>query len=405
MLAILTTHPVPYQVPIWKALAEDGRVPFQVWFLTHHGVGPSYDSEFGKTFAWDINLLSGYDSRLLANGPGVLPDGFMGLRLDKSFGQLLKDKRVKALWVQGWQVMAYWQAVWLAHAAGIPVWLRGESNDLAPASYWKTPLKRLLLGQLFKRVTNFLYIGKANRRLYESFGVPPGKLHPAPYCVDNSRFAQQAEKLLPERTAIRRAWRIPEEAFCVLFIGKFNPKKRPLDIALAALSPSLKQIQQPLHLIFVGSGELGEQLRGRCNVVFDADNPAAVKKNSGPGNLPCASFVGFLNQTEISKAHIAADCMVLPSNYGETWGLVVNEALASGVPCAVSAACGCGEDIVATMNPRLRFELGSCEGLANAILELYRQNYSRSQAQAQVKGYDITESVKTAIKLYNTTID
>jgi glycosyltransferase involved in cell wall biosynthesis len=329
-----------------------------------------------------------------------LPDGFKSLRLDKSFGKLLKEKKVKALWIQGWHVMAYWQAVWQAHAAGIPVWLRGESNDLAPASYWKTPFKKLLLSQLFKRVENFLYIGKANKRLYVSYNVPLEKLHPAPYCADNSRFARQAEEFLPERTAIRKAWKIPEEAFCVLFVGKFIPKKRPLDLISATQSPLLKKLQSPLHLMFIGSGELGDQLRERCNVAFDADNSTPVKKNVDCSNLPSASFVGFLNQTEISRAYIAADCMVLPSNYGETWGVVVNEALASGLPCAVSTACGCGEDLVSTMNARLRFDMGCIEGLANALLELYRQNYSRSEVQAQVEGYDIADCVKTIVKLY-----
>jgi glycosyltransferase involved in cell wall biosynthesis len=52
-----------------------------------------------------------------------------------------------------------------------------------------------------------------------------------------------------------------------------------------------------------------------------------------------------MNQTEISRAYVAADCLVLPSDHGETWGLVVNEALASGLPCLVSDACGCAEEL------------------------------------------------------------
>ena len=39
------------------------------------------------------------------------------------------------------------------------------------------------------------------------------------------------------------------------------------------------------------------------------------------------TFAGFLNQSEIPRAYVAADCIVLPSDYGETWGLVVNEAM------------------------------------------------------------------------------
>ena len=60
MLAILTTHPIQYQVPLWQRLAADGRVPFEVWYLSEHATLVSHDREFGKEFAWDIDMLKGY---------------------------------------------------------------------------------------------------------------------------------------------------------------------------------------------------------------------------------------------------------------------------------------------------------------------------------------------------------
>ena len=87
------------------------------------------------------------------------------------------------------------------------------------------------------------------------------------------------------------------------------------------------------HLLFVGSGELGDEMRSKCNVVFDAESiPTSDLRPPTSGTRPPASFAGFLNQTEISKAYVAADVLVLPSDYSETWGLVVNEAMASGLP-------------------------------------------------------------------------
>ena len=73
MLAILTTHPIQYQVPIWQALAKDGRVPFEVWYLTDFGMQPSLDREFGKIFSWDIDMLSGYPHRFIRDGGGCEP--------------------------------------------------------------------------------------------------------------------------------------------------------------------------------------------------------------------------------------------------------------------------------------------------------------------------------------------
>src|SRR5207244_10396805 len=135
------------------------------------------------------------------------------------------------------------QAVSEAKRAGVEVWLRGESNDLAPTPWWKRPVKRLFLGQLFSRVDRFLYIGAANKRLYQKFGVPESRLYSAPYAVDNDRFARQAAQIRNRKLEIRQKWQIPDDAFCVLFCGKFIPKKRPLDLVSAArllLAPVFK---------------------------------------------------------------------------------------------------------------------------------------------------------------------
>jgi glycosyltransferase involved in cell wall biosynthesis len=370
MLAILTTHPIQYQVPIWQALAREGRVPFEVWYLTDHGIQPSLDREFGKTFSWDIDMLSGYPHRFIETAEGASPITFWKCRMRESLRDRLSKSDAKALWIQGWQVAAYWQAVHEAKAAGVEVWLRGESNDLAPAPKWKRPLKRLALGHLFERVDRFLYIGTANKRLYESFGVPESRLYSAPYAVDNNRFARQAAALRTERMELRRQWGIEDNAFCVLFCGKLIPKKRPMDLIEAAHTLGANGRLPNIHLLFAGSGELYELLRRACDVIFDAENPGVPNNVSPAGNAsPRASFAGFLNQTEVSRAYVAADCLVLPSDYGETWGLVVNEALASGLPCIVSDACGCAEDLA---GQQFSFRLGDIGILADKLDRLHQ---------------------------------
>jgi glycosyltransferase involved in cell wall biosynthesis len=348
MLAILTTHPIQYQVPVWQALARDGRVPFEVWYLTDHGTRRSRDREFGRTFAWDIDTLSGYTHRFLDAGRRATPASFWKCRLRERLRDRLRASQASALWIQGWQVAAYWQAVREARAAGVDVWLRGESNDLAPQPSWKRALKRSKNGWLFRRVDKFFYIGSANRRLYQESGVSSEKLYAAPYAVDNERFAMQAAALRPRRAALREQWGIPQDAFCVLFCGKFIPKKRPLDLVAAARTVLEKRALSKLHLLFVGSGVLGPELRRVCRVVSDTEECRTFSRTEQTEHtavLPPASFAGFLNQSEITQAYVAADCLVLPSDYGETWGLVVNEALASGLPCLVSQACGCAEDL------------------------------------------------------------
>jgi glycosyltransferase involved in cell wall biosynthesis len=398
VLAILTTHPIQYQAPLWQALARDGRVPFEVWYMTDQGLRPSLDREFNKTFAWDRDTLSGYPHRFLEMAPGATPSSFLKSRLHESLKDRLRQSGVRALWIQGWQVAAYWQAVQQAKAASVEVWLRGESNDLAPVPHWKRPIKQLLLGQLFNHVDRFLYIGSANKRLYQKFGVPNDHLYAAPYAVDNKFFVKQAAALRIKRDELRRMWKISDDSFCVLFCGKFISKKRPMDLVRAARLLAEQGVK--IHVLFAGSGELGERLRQSCNVVYDAEIFDFVAAISGGSPHPTASFAGFLNQTEISRAYVAADCLVLPSDTGETWGLVVNEALASGLQCIASDSCGCTEDLLSFTQEKRSYSVGDIHRLSEVLVSAQNIKYVPENAVGVLKEHDFSVTIDTIHRLY-----
>ena len=263
-------------------------------------------------------------------------------------------------------------------------------------SGWKKPLKKIQLGYLFQRVNRFLYVGAANRRLYKKYGVADGRLYPAPYAVDNERFAQQADALRPQRGNLRRQLGIPDNAFCILFCGKFVPKKRPMDIILAAQQLIASGSLPNVHLLFVGAGVLGPQLRKSCNVVFDADAPSDTAPATTASEFaPPASFVGFLNQTELSRAYVAADCLILPSDHRETWGLVVNEALASGLTCIASDACGCTEDLLGDQGS---FPVGDVQAIASKLLHIATDKFNDKQPP------EIHETVSAVVRAYGDTL-
>jgi glycosyltransferase involved in cell wall biosynthesis len=393
MLAILSTHPIQYQVPLWQMLAHDGRIPFEVWYLSAHATQKSRDCEFGQEFAWDLDMLDGYQHRFLRTPPAATPNTPLRSRISESLPDLFRKTKCEVLWVQGWQVAAYWQGVWAAHNAGVQVWLRGESNALAPSPLWKRAIKRPLLSSFFRRVDHFLCIGLANRELYRSYGVPEERLHMAPYAVDNERFAFQADQIRKSKLEIRKQLGIPEGAFCVLFCGKFIPKKRPLDLIKAAQLLLKAHPELKAHLLFAGSGELGAQMRAHCSIAFDAEQRSVIRGQLSEeanltsdvrpltsGTKPPASFSGFLNQTEISKAYVAADVLALPSDYSETWGLVVNEAMASGLDCIISDRCGCAPDL-GKYDGNSVFQCGNVQQFADRIADsaLREKRLSSSQ--------------------------
>src|SRR5262249_1048914 len=157
--------------------------------------------------------------------------------------------------------------------------------------------------------------------------------------------------------------------------------------------------EKTMHLLWVGTGELGAELRQSCHVCFDALNQSPVYAPNSHNGLN-ASFVGFLNQSEINRAYVAADCLVLPSDAKETWGLVVNEAMASGLPCLVSNACGCAEDLVEPIRPDLSYPVGDIIAMERAMAAAIAHAPPPEVLRAHISKYDVTRTIDTVEGLY-----
>jgi glycosyltransferase involved in cell wall biosynthesis len=385
MFAILTTHPIQYQVPLWRELAHRG-VPLEVWYLSDRGHRRGLDREFGREFSWDLDMLGGYPFRFLATYPTTPEiDTFRGTRIG-SLTSLFRDQGVTALLINGWIPQAYWQAAFQAHRAGIPILLRSETNDLRKIPLLKEIVKRRLLKLLFHRVSVFLTIGAANRRFYLKYGVPENRMIPVPYCVDNERFARAAEHYRSQREELRKMWGIPRESFCFLFCGKLIAKKRVHELIRAFQILLMKHRFEgaaPLHLLIVGDGAL----RGRIEKI--------ASQLTDPAGGTYVTFAGFLNQTEIVKAYTAADCLVLPSDATETWGLVVNEAMACGLPAITSDQVGCAADLIDSGMTGDVYPIGDSERLAMLLYEWSKKSGCRS-AQLAVQQKIARYSLKRA---------
>lgn len=398
MLAILTTHPIQYQVPIWQRLAARRNVPFKVYFMSDQGLARRFDPQFGQDLAWDIDLLSGYDHAFLKAEIGSRQSSFFWLQIPNDTIAGMRAEGASVLWVQGWQVRAYWQAVHQARRAGLPLWLRAETNLRSNGGGWQQIVKRPLLNRYLKSFDKLLCIGEANRQFYLARGLAPDRLASAPYCVDNERFAASAEDLRSQRDDIRAAYNIPKDAFCILFVGKLIDKKRPRELAQAAALLSQRWPERKLHLLFVGTGALLDELRQLGPVAYDFE-PTPTPARAPQAGVP-ASFAGFLNQSQIARAYVAADSLVLPSEATETWGLVVNEAMASGLPAIVSEACGCADDLVKPERPDLCFPLDDIEAMSKAIENAIRRPQTAADVRRIVARCDVLRTVETVEALY-----
>jgi glycosyltransferase involved in cell wall biosynthesis len=340
-LLVLDSHPVQYRAPLYRYLSGQPWLDLTVWYGDDYGVVPR-DSAWGvKGFTWDGDLLAGYRHRFLKNlRKNPDPSAAFG-KINPELLSDLAPLRPDAVLILGYSSLFQWLSFWSARRAGIPILFLSETNAAAEPSGWKRSVKHAVLERLYRLIDAFLVIGSMNDRHYAQYGVPDRKRFFAPYSVDNRHFSEASAKLLPMREKLRASWGVAHGRDVLLFAGRLVGIKRPQDLVRAAAQTG------DAHAVFCGGGPLEPELK-------------ALAESLLPGR---ATFLGFQNQGELPGIYAASDLLVLPSSY-EPWGLVVNEAIASGLQAVASTLAGSAHDLVPE---EFRFAPGDIQGMAGAI--------------------------------------
>jgi glycosyltransferase involved in cell wall biosynthesis len=338
-LGFLISHPIQYYAPIFRELAK--QCDLTVYFAHRQTGEGQADAGFGDAFEWDVDLLAGYRSRFLTNvARQPSTDRFGGCDTPGIRAEIA-DGRFDAFVVPGWGLRSYLQADRACRRARVPVMVRGDSQLVGKRRAVIRLAKALLYPRMMRRFDGYLYVGRRSRDYFEHYGARPSRLFFAPHCVDNDAFGSAGRTGRPLRNPSRNPARL-------LFAGKLIERKHPLDLIRAAAL--LQAGGASVEVAFAGSGAL----------------EAGLRRAAQEAGL-AAVFHGFVNQSALPATYAAADMLVLPSDGRETWGLVVNEAMACGLPAVVSDAVGCGPDLVEEGATGAVFPLGDVAGLAAAI--------------------------------------
>ena len=358
LLLVFDSHPVQYKAPVYQQLARLLPGALTVVYATDCSVRGHRDRDFGQIVAWDTPLLDGYDHIILNNERGLPLQGFRSLT-GRGIFKLLRQLKPKAVLISQFLYEADMVTYLSCLALRIPIWIRHETQDEA---FERSALKRLVRSLayriIYRGVARAFFIGQLNREHLLRHGLTQARLTPARYCVDSILSAMTTDAKAERRRAIRQQLGITDQETLVLFSGKLIPKKDPALIleAFGLLRPAQRELTK---LVFLGSGTLLEKLK-----------KAAAQF---PGRV---TFAGFVNQREIPGYYLAADLLVLPSRrMGETWGLVVNEALHAGCGVIVSDAVGSHREFGAWERVRVIKERDT-QACARAIEEL--ASYPRS---------------------------
>ncbi len=376
-LAACATHPIQYQAPIWRRLAASSQLDFQAFFGSDMSVRGYTDREFGTTVAWDTPLVSGYQHTFLSNDPRIQQINFWRPAAT-DLARKFRDFRPEVVLLTAYAGRFHLEALWAAKRVGAKVLMRHEASDVAVTrSRRKGWVRDAMLRQLYAQVDGFAVIGREARRHLLRLGVPDKKMVAAPYCVDTDYFSGEVTRWSPQREKIRAEMGMAPEAVVLVFSGKLIPKKDPLLIA-AALRLLEPAFREGIHLIVAGDGEM----RGEMELAVGGAIGAR------------AHFLGFLNQSEIGRAYTAGDLLMLPSRVGagETWGLVVNEAMQFGLGVLASDGVGCGPDLISELTGQI-FRSGDATTAAAALrsaVTAIRANRSQFAVAARRRVADFT---------------
>ena len=216
-------------------------------------------------------------------------------------------------------------ATWARRKARASVLLHETTYGDRPRHWWKERLKRRLVRHLYDAA---LCGGDRHRSYINELGIPLERIWTPYDVVDNEYYRTGAEYIRTQSDTWRSYLRLPATPY-FLYVGRFAPEKNLMRL-LDAFALYSNEVETPWPLILVGDGPCRRSL-GRHIEQLRLESLVAIHP--------------FAQSDRLLAYYGLAGCFVLPS-VSEPWGLVANEAAASGLPLVVSEKCGCVPELI-----------------------------------------------------------
>jgi len=313
-LVIITEIIAPYRVPVFNSLAARGDVDLHVVFLAETDPKLRQWTVPKDEIRFSYQVLPSFRLRL----------GNSNLLLNRGLDRALRQVRPDVIVCGGYNYPSAWRAAFWARERNIPFLLWTESNaaDHRGRSTFVEYLKRKYLGMC----RGFVVPGEASKSYLQQLGLPAELIFKAPDAVDNELFTQGARMARTNLATVRKRIDVPERYF--LNVGRFIRAKGVFDL-LEAYAKLDEEIRASVGLVFVGEGDAKSELIRRASLI----RPGTVKVSL------------FVQKEQLAEFYALADAFVFPT-HSDPWGLVVNEAMASGLPVIASNVAGCVSDLV-----------------------------------------------------------
>ncbi len=368
-LAYLVSHPIQYQAPLLRRIAQEPDIDLTVFFGSDLSVREYKDEGFGVGVQWDVPLLEGYNYEFL---PVLRDRGVISVASPLNRGIFARLRghagapAFDVLWVHGYATVNAMHGMLAAKALGIPVLLRAESwlRDRSRTAA-KLVIKQAFFEGLETLVDAVLPIGSLNSAYWHFYFGSQVAQYPMPYAVDNSYFEQRSRNAVAGREALLQEFALEPGRPVILFASKLQTRKRCADLieAFARLQRSIDSPKKSPYLVIVGDGEERARLE------------AQIQQK----NLTDVRLCGFRNQSQLPSFFDLASVFVLPSEH-EPWGLIVNEVMNAGRAVIVSDDVGCQPDLITDGVEGCVFPVGD----VNALTDALRRVLARSDTAAEM---------------------
>ncbi len=336
-VAWLVSSPTPYKLPFFRQLVESTHWDMHFWFCTWKSASRAWEISEGDLpsadVLWGCKLpLPGKGRSFLRLNPGVVV-------------RILRN-RWDIVVISGYNHLTMLLAILCCILTGTPFIIQGESHVLKRRGRGAQLAKRCLIFPLLRRCTAAFATGTLSRQYWESIGIAKDRIFVVANTPDVEHFVTESRHCRKVRESVRREYGIPPESLLGIFVGRLISAKG-LDTLLEAtrLLPS----EQRAHLLLVGDGPQRPRLE---RMARDHDLPV--------------KFAGFRQNDELPSLYAAADFFVLPSR-DEPWGVVVNEAMAAGLPVLLSDQVGAAHDLIESGRNGWMVAAGSPQRWATAI--------------------------------------
>ena len=333
-LVIVTEIIAPYRIPVFNALSERGDVDLHVIFLAETDPVLRGWQVYRDEIRFSYEVLKSHRRRV----------GGFNLLLTRGVSAALQKSNPDVILCGGYNYLAMWGAQRWARRRGVPFLLWSESNlaDARRNFPWVEAAKR----RFIQSCQGYVVPGTLAAAYLQSFNVAGDRIFIAPNAVDVERFANGAAEARRDPDLRRRLGLPPRY---LLYVGRFVRAKGVLDL-MAAYATLPEGRRRDVGLVLAGDGEELDELVRRSREIQ-------------PGTVVCP---GFLQRDQLPAVYALAEALVFPT-HSDPWGLVVNEALACGLPVIASDVAGCVAELVRDGENGRVVRAGDAQALSRAM--------------------------------------